>query len=142
MTRCSCRTAAGNADIHRVGGKAHSWSQTVPGDSPRHPLVSYSRVSPFDITNGLGSRHDPLHNLGVLMIDLDLVQWPAMVVTVAASWLVASKSERHRNLGFWVFMLSNLLWVGWGVHAGATALVVLQLCLAAMNIRGAKKTTE
>ncbi len=73
-------------------------------------------------------------------MNLDLVQWPAMLVTVIASWLVASKSEGRRNAGFWVFMLSNGLWIVWGVSAGATALIALQLCLAAMNIRGAMKT--
>lgn len=76
------------------------------------------------------------------MLDLDLVQWPAMAVTVIASWLVASSREGRRNVGFWVFMLSNALWIVWGVHAGATALIALQLCLAAMNIRGAVKTDK
>ena len=74
------------------------------------------------------------------MIDLDWVQWPAMAVTVIASWLVASKAERRRNIGFWVFMASNALWIAWGMQAGATALIALQVCLAAMNIRGAMKT--
>lgn len=76
------------------------------------------------------------------MIDFDLnaVQWPAMAVTIAASWLVASKSESRRNIGFWVFLVSNVLWVVWGLHAGATALIALQVGLAAMNIRGAMKT--
>ena len=71
---------------------------------------------------------------------MDWLQWPAMAVTVLASWLVASKVERYRNAGFWVFMLSNALWIAWGIHAAAIALVALQLCLAAMNIRGAMKT--
>lgn len=71
---------------------------------------------------------------------LELLQWPAMVATVLASWLVASSNEGRRHAGFWVFLLSNLLWVAWGWQAGATALVVLQFCLAAMNIRGARKT--
>jgi hypothetical protein len=70
---------------------------------------------------------------------LDLVQWPAMVVTVLAAWLVASQSKRKREIGFWVFLLSNALWIIWGVHANAYALITLQLCLAAMNIRGAYK---
>ena len=69
----------------------------------------------------------------------DLLQWPAMVVTVLAAWLVASSLKRRRLLGFWIFLLSNVLWVAWGLHAHAWALVFLQLCLAAMNIRGAKK---
>lgn len=73
-------------------------------------------------------------------MNLDWVQWPAMVVTVLASWLVASKTEGRRNFGFWVFMVSNALWIVWGLHASAIALVALQVCLAALNIRGAVKT--
>ena len=71
---------------------------------------------------------------------MNLVQWPAMLVTVLASWLVASSHDGKRNAGFWIFLLSNGLWITWGVYSGAVALVVLQVCLAAMNIRGAKKT--
>lgn len=71
---------------------------------------------------------------------MNLVQWPAMLVTVLASWLVASSHDGKRNAGFWIFLLSNGLWIAWGVYSGAMALVVLQVCLAAMNIRGAKKT--
>jgi len=75
------------------------------------------------------------------MTDLiDLLQWPAMVITVAASWLVASDQEKWRNWGFWVFLLSNLLWLTWGWATQAWALVALQAALAAMNIRGALKT--
>jgi hypothetical protein len=70
---------------------------------------------------------------------LGLLQWPAMLVTVGASWLVGSKQEGRRLAGFWVFMLSNVLWVVWGVFDGAPALVVLQVALALMNIRGAYK---
>lgn len=69
----------------------------------------------------------------------DLLQWPAMAVTVLAAWLVASQRESHRLRGFWVFLASNVLWVAWGWHSHAWALIVLQFCLAAMNIRGARK---
>jgi hypothetical protein len=71
---------------------------------------------------------------------LDLLQWPAMVVTVLATWLVASTRERRRVWGFWLFLFSNVLWVAWGLHAAAYALIALQFCLAAMNVRGAKKS--
>lgn len=70
---------------------------------------------------------------------LDLLQWPAMVVTVAASWLVASRSKKHRAIGFWVFLASNALWIAWGIPTRAWALVALQFCLAALNVRGAFK---
>ena len=68
---------------------------------------------------------------------IDLLQWPAMLVTVLAAWLVASSSKRRRRIGFWVFLLSNVLWIAWGWHDEAYALVVLQLALGAMNVRGA-----
>jgi hypothetical protein len=71
---------------------------------------------------------------------LDLLQWPAMLVTVLAAWLIGSRQEARRNIGFWVFLASNALWIAWGLHADAYALILLQVCLAAMNIRGAKKT--
>ncbi len=48
---------------------------------------------------------------------LDLVQWPAMLVTVWAAWLV-----------------------DWGLHSHDWALLFLQVCLAAMNVRGASQS--
>ncbi len=75
------------------------------------------------------------------MMDLiNVVQSPAMVVTVVASWRVASSHEGKRNAGFWIFLLGNALWIAWGLYSGAVALVGLQECLAAMNMRGAKRT--
>lgn len=71
---------------------------------------------------------------------LDVLQWPAMLVTLLASWLVASRSTGRRHVGFWLFLSSNALWVAWGWHVGAQALIVLQIGLAALNIRGALKT--
>ena len=68
------------------------------------------------------------------------LQWIAMGVTVGASWLVAASSENRRNAGFWVFLVSNALWIVWGWHDAAYALVTLQIALAAMNIRGVMKT--
>jgi hypothetical protein len=63
-----------------------------------------------------------------------------MVTTVYASWLVASHLRRRRAAGFWWFLVSNVLWTLWGWHAGAYALVALQVALAAMNIRGLRKS--
>ena len=73
---------------------------------------------------------------------VDLIQWPAMAVTLWASWLVASKSDGRRNFGFWLFLASNALWIVWGVGSGAYALIALQVGLAALNIRGALKTDK
>lgn len=73
---------------------------------------------------------------------LDLMQWPAFAASVIAAWLVGSSSPGRRNVGFWVFLFSNVLWTVWGLHTQAMALVALQACLAAMNIRGLFKTDK
>jgi hypothetical protein len=70
---------------------------------------------------------------------VDFLQWPAMVVTVVSAWLVASQAKRKREIGFWCFLLSNVLWIIWGWHDRAYALIALQVALAALNIRGAYK---
>jgi hypothetical protein len=77
---------------------------------------------------------------GILKMDLvNALQWPAMLVTVIAAWLIAAQRKFKRNWGFWLFLLSNVLWIAWGLHDGAHALVLLQICLAILNIRGAMK---
>lgn len=65
-----------------------------------------------------------------------------MVASVVAAWLVASSREEKRGWGFWIFLVSNVLWAAWGIHAKAYAVIALQVCLAALNIRGVKKTSE
>jgi hypothetical protein len=60
-------------------------------------------------------------------------------VAIAASWLVGSTQRRRRCAGFWLFLASNALWIAWGWHSAATALVLLQVALAAMNVRGMTK---
>jgi hypothetical protein len=70
---------------------------------------------------------------------LSALQWPAMAVTVIAAWMVASQKKFKRNWGFWMFLLSNVLWIAWGLYDHAYALIFLQLCLGFLNIRGAMK---
>ena len=69
---------------------------------------------------------------------IGLIQWPAMVVTVVAAWLVASRHKRKREVGFWYFLFSNVLWMIWGVVRRSLG-AHLQVALAALNIRGAWK---
>jgi hypothetical protein len=62
-----------------------------------------------------------------------------MAITVYASWLVASTHRRRRYLGFSAFLMSTVLWIVWGLHAKAWALIALQLFLVITNIRGLTK---
>jgi len=61
-----------------------------------------------------------------------------MLVTLAAAWGAASSREERRRAGFWLFLVSNVLWTAWGWYARAWAVVLLQVCLAVMNVRGAR----
>lgn len=70
---------------------------------------------------------------------IDLLQWPAMAVTLYAAYLIGSKRADRRILGFSMFVLSNLLWIVWGWQDEAWALIALQVGLFAMNVRGILK---
>jgi hypothetical protein len=67
---------------------------------------------------------------------LDALQWPAMAVTLYAAYLIGSKRTERRVFGFVMFILSNVMWIVWGWHDEAWALITLQLGLMSMNIRG------
>jgi hypothetical protein len=73
------------------------------------------------------------------LLSIDVLQWPAMLATLAAAWLVASEKQYRRRWGFWVFFVSNALWVAWGWHTGAYALITLQFGLFIMNLRGIER---
>lgn len=73
---------------------------------------------------------------------IDALQWPAMAITLVAAWLVGSLSRHKRTWGFWFFVLSNVLWVAWGWHDHAWALIGLQVGLFLFNLRGVLKNDD
>lgn len=70
---------------------------------------------------------------------IELLEWPAMAVTVLAAWCIGSHRPRRRMVGFCCFIASNVLWSVWGWQAEAWALIVLQVVLFLMNLRGWRK---
>ncbi|MCC7126065.1 MAG: hypothetical protein IT178_14540 [Acidobacteria bacterium] len=65
-----------------------------------------------------------------------------MLATAVAAWAVGSRHAGRRVSGFRLFLASNVLWAVWGAGAAAWAVVVLQLVLAALNVRGARKAAH
>lgn len=70
---------------------------------------------------------------------LDGLQWPAMIITLFSTWCVASQTKKVRWFGFFSFIISNFLWVLWALHTEAYAIIVLQIGLLLLNIRGIVK---
>ena len=65
-----------------------------------------------------------------------------MTGTAISAWMVASHRTWKRNEGFWLFLLSNILWIIWGVHDRAYALILPQVRLAGLNVRGVYKNRQ
>lgn len=65
-----------------------------------------------------------------------------MAVTIAAGWLTASTTSHRRLAGFSLFLVSNALWIAWGWHDAAWALVSLQAFLVVTNVRGVVDNRE
>ena len=70
---------------------------------------------------------------------IELLQWPAMAITVLAAWFMGSVRARRRVIAFWCFTAGNALWVIWGASHEAYGLITLEIILALMNMRGLKK---
>lgn len=96
------------------------------------PMAAHAGQAPF---------HESIADEEI-MVYLDMLQWPAMLVTVLAAWLIGSLDPKRRMIGFVCFTLSNGLWAIWGWHAHAYALIVLQFCLCCMNLRGFGKNAK
>ncbi|MES2325010.1 MAG: hypothetical protein V4633_22365 [Pseudomonadota bacterium] len=73
---------------------------------------------------------------------LKLLEWPAMAITLAAAWLIASKDPQKRIWAFGMLIVGNILWIGWGWTDAAYALIALNVGLMALNIRGIFKNEE
>lgn len=67
---------------------------------------------------------------------IDLIQWPAMAVTLFGAYWLASRKAGKRMVGFWLMVVSNIMWIVWGWHDEAWALVALQVGLMTLNARG------
>lgn len=67
---------------------------------------------------------------------LDLLQWPALLLSIVGAWCVGGRTARLRLIGFWLFLASNLAWAGWGYGAAAWAVVITQLVFIVTSIHG------
>ena len=73
---------------------------------------------------------------------LAYLEWPAMAITLAAAWWMASTKPQKRIVAFGMLIVGNLMWIGWGWGDEAWALIALNAGLLALNIRAIMKNEE
>jgi hypothetical protein len=69
----------------------------------------------------------------------EYLEWPAMAISLVAAWLLGSTHANKRVWAFWLLTLGNVMWITWGWHDSAYALIGLNLGLMALNIRAIRK---
>jgi len=73
---------------------------------------------------------------------LAMLEWPAMAISLAAAWWMGSKQADKRIVAFWMLIVGNLMWIGWGWGENAWALIALNAGLLALNVRGILKNED
>lgn len=72
-----------------------------------------------------------------MLIHLDLgfwnlADWSAFAVTLAGVWQLSS----HKKSGFIINVFGSCLWVAVGIHSGLSGLIVLNIILMVIYLRG------
>jgi len=62
-----------------------------------------------------------------------------MAITVLAAWFMGSGRAKRRVIAFCCFTAGNVMWVVWGKSHDAYGLIILEIIMAMMNMRGLKK---
>jgi hypothetical protein len=71
-----------------------------------------------------------------------LLEWPAMAISLAAAYLLASQKPEKRIVAFWLLIVGNVMWIAWGWGESAWALIALNVGLMVLNVRGIFKNEE
>jgi hypothetical protein len=66
----------------------------------------------------------------------DLLQWPALVLSIIGAWLVGGSRANQRFAGFLLFLASNVLWAAWGLGIGAWGVAITQAFFTWTSLRG------
>ena len=70
------------------------------------------------------------------------LEWPAMLITLAAAWWLGSKKPEKRIFAFTLLIAGNLMWIAWGWGDDAWALIALNVGLMGLNVRAIMKNEE
>ena len=70
------------------------------------------------------------------------LEWPAMLITLAAAWWLGSKKPEKRIFAFSLLIAGNLMWIAWGWGDDAWALIALNVGLMGLNVRAIMKNEE
>lgn len=71
-----------------------------------------------------------------------LLEWPAMLISLAAAWWMGSTKAKKRIVAFVLLIVGNLMWIAWGWGEGAWALIALNVGLMGLNVRAIIKNED
>lgn len=71
-----------------------------------------------------------------------LLEWPAMLISLAAAWWMGSTKAKKRIVAFVLLIVGNLMWIAWGWGEGAWALIALNVGLMGLNVRAIMKNED
>lgn len=71
-----------------------------------------------------------------------LLEWPAMIISLLAAYLLGSQKAEKRVWAFWMLTAGNVMWIAWGWGADAWALIALNLGLMMLNLRAIRKNED
>ena len=124
---------------------AHPWAWTP--DTPKTILLTgFTLGAAFVFFWSRRNRLDGVVFHGVILLPLGLALYAVGSMMWSHTYLAGGEAVRWLlfSLVLWlganVFTPVRVTHLAWGIHVGAMASIRLQACLAAMNIRGAKKT--
>jgi hypothetical protein len=66
---------------------------------------------------------------------VNALEWAGCATGLLGAWLLAL-NNRLSGWGFAAFLVSNVLWIAFGVATGATGLVVMQVGFTATSLLG------
>jgi hypothetical protein len=64
------------------------------------------------------------------------LDWPAMAMALIGSYLVGNTSIISRRRGFIIYLVSNALWITWGVATHNWPLAIMSLAFCYTSGRG------
>jgi hypothetical protein len=75
---------------------------------------------------------------------VNFLDWPAMLTALIGTFILSRRapSARMRRLAFFIYLVSNLLWLAWACHLRAYPMIIMQLGFLYTSIDGIRNALK